>query len=545
MSAPVDYDIQQLRVDYRTRTGNLAAVRDISIRIAAGETVALVGESGSGKSSVAGAIINALPDNARARAESLRLGEADLRGISERQWRRIRGRRIGMVAQDPGSSLNPVKDIGHQVAEALTVHGVPAREARARVTEILARAGMPDPEYYADLYPHQLSGGLQQRALIAIAVANEPGLIIADEPTSALDVTTQRHVLDELAVLSADRGSSVLLITRDLGVALDRADRILVMKEGRIVDRFRPSEQNDPERAPYTAELFAAAPGLRAASGGLPRERPALTTAGRDDVILRAEGLVKVFPGAREGSAAVDGVSFAVRRGQTLALVGESGSGKSTTARMALGLVAPSQGSVVFTGADEDAIRVDRLPAAQRRGFRRKAQFVYQNPYGSLNPLFSVARIIAEPLTAFQVGTKAERTERIQYLLDAVALPAALAENRPAELSGGQRQRVAIARALALEPELLVLDEPVSALDVRVQAQVLELLRELQSRLGLSYLLISHDLAVVRDVADEVLVMASGTVVESGRTADVFEHPQAPLTRALLDAIPGRIAPVA
>jgi peptide/nickel transport system ATP-binding protein len=506
--------IADLAVSYQA----VPAVRDVGFDVGEGEVVAVVGESGSGKSTTAHAAIGLLPRGGRVDGGSITFDGRDLLALSDRQWRGVRGREIALVPQDPAVSLNPVHRIGDQVAEVLRIHGLAERRtASLQAIELLERAGVPSPELRARQYPHQLSGGLRQRVLIAAALAGRPKLIIADEPTSALDVTVQRRILDHLTSLAADSGTAILLITHDLGVAADRASRIVVLSQGSVVEEG--SSVVSAPTHPYTQQLLAAAPSMSSAL------RPAAPPA---EPLVSVRDLAKTFDG---GIRAVDGVSFDIPRGQTLALVGESGSGKSTTARMVLRLETPSAGTVEFDGRD-----ITALPGGDLRRLRRRMQIVYQNPYASLNPKFSVEDVVAEPLRAFGVP---DRRARVSELLEQVALPTSVARRKPAELSGGQRQRVAIARALALKPDLVVCDEPVSALDVSVQAQILRLLADLQSSMGLSYLFISHDLAVVRQLADHVGVMRAGTLVELGPAAQVLADPESEYTKELLAAIPG------
>lgn len=528
--------VRDLAVSYRTGRGDVHAVRDVSLHVDTGETVAVVGESGSGKSTTAAAVVRLLAPAARITSGAIDLLGHDLATASPRVLRTVRGALVGLVPQDPTVSLNPVTRIGDQVAEALVVHGLADRRGAAReAVEALRRTGLPEPELRARQYPHELSGGMRQRVLIAIALVARPRLLVADEPTSALDVTVQRRILDHLDELTAATGTGVLLITHDLGVAADRADRIVVMSRGRVVEAGTPDEVLGSPREAYTRALLAAAPSLRGA-------RRAATPPVATDTppALEVRGLVKDFPlprTSRTGAGvlrAVDDVSFAVPRGRTLALVGESGSGKSTTARLALRLTEPTAGTVHVDGAD-----VTRARGEQLRSLRRRLQVVQQNPYASLDPRWTVERIVTEPLRAFRVGDRRERAARAAELLDLVALPASALHRNPAELSGGQRQRVAIARALSVRPDIVVLDEPVSALDVSVQAQILDLLADLQRDLAVSYLFISHDLAVVRQVAHEVVVLRHGRVVEQGDVETVFARPSHPYTTELLDAIPG------
>ncbi|MEU3518372.1 ABC transporter ATP-binding protein [Streptomyces sp. NPDC006654] len=534
--------IRGLSVSYRTRGGTVPAVRGVDLDVWPGQVTAVVGESGSGKSTTAHAVIRLLAANGTVEAGTIGFGRHDLATLSEAELRTVRGARIGLVPQDPTVSLNPVKRVGEQVAEVLRIHGrATRRSAAAEAVAVLDRAGLADAAVRARQYPHELSGGMRQRVLIAIAIAAGPELIIADEPTSALDVTVQRVILDHLQRLAEESGTAVLLVTHDLGVAADRSQRLVVMERGRVVEAGETrSVLADPQHE-YTRRLLASAPGAATAA---PRTPVAAGAADPATVpLVEVRDLVKEFRLPRTGGEArtlraVDGVSLTLHRGRTLALVGESGSGKSTTARLVLRLADPTSGQVLFDGADVTTAR-----AGQVRELRRRAQLVYQNPYASLNPRFSIGDVVTEPLRAFKVGDRASRLDRARELLDRVALPAATLERRPAELSGGQRQRVAIARALALSPDLVVCDEPVSALDVSVQAQVLELLAELQERTGVAYLFISHDLAVVRQIAHEVAVMRAGRVVETGPPEALFTAPRHAYTRELLAAIPGGRVP--
>jgi peptide/nickel transport system ATP-binding protein len=507
------------------RFGDEPAVRSVDLAVHHGQTLAIVGESGSGKSTTAAAILGLLPPGGRITAGRIEFDGLDLTVATGRQLRGVRGSGIGYVPQDPMTNLNPVWRVGFQVREALRANNV-----RREPVELLADAGLPDPVEQARKYPHQLSGGMSQRALIAIGLAGRPRLLIADEPTSALDVTVQRRVLDHLQQLTGELGTAVLLITHDLALAAERAEQVIVMNQGQVVEAGAAQAiLHDPQH-PYTQRLVAAAPSLRAA----PATKP---LAESPDVIV-ATGLTKVYaqgpPWRRTEVRAVDDVSFRLRRGTTLAIAGESGSGKSTLAQMVLGLLEPSMGTVVFD--DDDVSSLGRREAL---AFRRKIQPVFQNPYASLDPMYSVAQIINEPLRIHRVGDRRSRQQAVRELAEQVALPSSLLNRHPRELSGGQRQRVAIARALALRPEVVVCDEAVSALDVLVQAQILDLLAELQAELGLTYLFISHDLAVIRQIADEVLVMRAGRVVEHAATEDVFTNPQQEYTQQLLAAIPG------
>ncbi len=531
-------EIRGLSVSYRTRGGTVPAVRGVDLDVWPGQVTAVVGESGSGKSTTAHAVTRLLAANGTIDAGTVRFGRHDLAALSEAELRTVRGAQIGLVPQDPTVSLNPVKRIGEQVAEVLRIHGLATRRgAAAEAVAVLDRAGLPDAAVRARQYPHELSGGMRQRALIAIAIAAKPRLIIADEPTSALDVTVQRIILDHLQHLTEESGTAILLVTHDLGVAADRAQRLVVMSQGKVVEAGETRAVLADPQHDYTRRLLASAPSLTTARPRTP------VPAAPAPPLVEARNLVKEFRLPRAGGEtrtlrAVDDVSLTLRRGQTLALVGESGSGKSTTARLVLRLAEATSGQVLFDGTD-----VTTAKGAEVRELRRRAQLVYQNPYASLDPRFSIGEVITEPLRAFKVGDRASRLDRARVLLDRVALPAATLERRPAELSGGQRQRVAIARALALSPDLVVCDEPVSALDVSVQAQVLDLLAELQADTGVAYLFISHDLAVVRQIAHQVAVMRAGRIVETGPPEDLFSEPRHEYTRELLAAIPGGRVP--
>lgn len=560
--------VTDLAVTYNSAHGPVHAVTDVSFSVAPGRVTAIVGESGSGKSTSAMATMGLLPANAAASGK-IELNGQDLNRITQQQWRGVRGLKIGLIPQDPGTSLNPVKTIGESVGEVLRIHrqalGNPSKqERRATVIELLDAVGIDNPELRYDQYPHELSGGMRQRALIAAALATEPDLIIADEPTSALDVTVQQTILDLIDQLREDRGIGVLLITHDLAVASDRADELVVMQSGQVKEAGLTGRILGDPRHPYTRRLLDDAPGLtnpvrqperarkhKAASapaadapGGEvnPEEKTPATPAARDSEestlpLLRVSSMSKQFQPARgqEGFTAVDGVSFSVARGTTHAIVGQSGSGKSTLARMICAFEEPSTGAAYLEGA-----AINDLAAKDPRQLRRRLQMVYQNPYGSLDPRQSIGSAIAEPLRNLSSLTRTQIRAKVTEVLDQVSLPEALANRRAGELSGGQRQRVAIARALVLEPELLVLDEAVSALDVTVQARILELLNELQEELDLTYLFISHDLAVVREISDTVSVMSKGRQVELGFTEEIFNDPEHEFTRELLRAIPGQ-----
>ena len=533
--------VTDLAVDFATMDGVVHAVEGVDLEIRAGETVAIVGESGSGKSTTAMAIIGLLGGSGRIAGGSIRLDGRDITHASEAQLREIRGREIGMVPQDPMSNLNPVSKIGTQVAETLLAHGkATRRDVDQKVVEALSAAGLPDPAQRAKQYPHEFSGGMRQRALIAIGLACKPRLLIADEPTSALDVTVQQTILDQIGAMTRELGTAVLLITHDLGLAAERAERVVVMHRGRVVEQGPARQILDDPQHPYTQALVKAAPSVAAA-----RLQPEAFTTPREeqkadapaaDHIVEIEGLRKVYPvrGQKEDFVAVDDVSLAIPRGETVAIVGESGSGKTTTARMLLKLIEPTAGSIRFEGKE-----ISSLSRAETRSFRQRVQPIFQDPYSSLNPMFTIERLIGEPLEFYRRGSAAERRARVRKLLDDVALPQSMLRRYPSELSGGQRQRVAIARALALSPDLIVCDEPVSALDVLVQDQILTLLGDLQSEYGLSYLFISHDLAVVRLISDYVCVMKDGALVEAASSEEIFTNPRDPYTRRLLASIPG------
>ena len=535
--API-LDAAGLRVAYRDRSGLRTVVHDIDFEVRAGEVVALVGESGSGKSSTAQALIGLLPEGGLLQQGTVRLNGENIAGWPQRRLDGIRGSVISLVPQDPGNSLNPVRTIGEQVAEILTVHGrASGAAARAKAVELLKRVGLSQPELRAKQYPHELSGGMRQRVLIAIAIALKPSLIIADEPTSALDVTVQRHILDLIDDLRREYGTAVLLVTHDLGIAADRSDRLIVLQHGRIQEQGRTADILRNPQSSYTRRLLADAPSLNARPKRSP-PRASVSAAPADDIIV-VDRLVQDFGTGSDGSfRAVDDVSFRVRRGSTHAIVGESGSGKTTTIRIVSAFQRPTSGQVVIDGLDLSSLRGETL-----RLFRKKIQLVYQNPYGSLDPRQTIERIVEEPLLNFERLPRRERLAKVAATLEKVRLPTDLLQRRPHALSGGQRQRVAIARALVLDPQILVLDEAVSALDVTVQAQILDLLDELQRELGLTYLFVSHDLAVVRQIADTVSVLNGGRLVETGGVEDVFSNPKSPYTRELIDAVPGKKFP--
>ena len=529
-------EVQNLVIAYRDHSGQeQRVVHGLSFSVAPGEVVALVGESGSGKTTTAQAVIGLLADNGRREQGSIRLQGTEVSDWSAARWNSIRGRVLSLVPQDPTTSLNPVRTVGDQVGEILRIHGLRDRSAiETRVIDLLTRVGLSQPALRARQYPHELSGGMRQRVLIAIAIALRPALIIADEPTSALDVTVQRRILDLIDELRRETGTAVLLVTHDLGVAADRAHRLIVMQGGRIQEQGPTLELLRHPQSAYTRRLLSDAPSLTHA----PRRTAPSAAAAAQDWAIEVENLVHDFHAPGQGGGvfrAVDGVSLRLRRGSTHAIVGESGSGKTTTIRDIVGLARPTSGRIRIAGAELTGLRGEAL-----RQLRRKVQLVYQNPFSSLDPRQRVFDIIEEPLLNFEPLPPQERRQRVHDMLERVGLPAAVLERRPHALSGGQRQRVAIARALVLQPEVVVLDEAVSALDVTVQAQILALLAQLQQDLGLSYLFISHDLAVVRQIADTVSVLRAGKVVDAGSVEDVFLHPTSDYTRELMDAIPGK-----
>ena len=516
------------------------AVRSVDLAIAPGETVAVVGESGSGKSSIAKAIMGLLPVGARASGSIVVRGERFDAGSSA--LARLRGRVIGLVPQDPSASLNPTMRIGRQVGEVL----VKARGRRypaldADVIELLEQVGLDQPAVKARQYPHELSGGMRQRVLIAIAMAGDPALIIADEPTSALDVTVQRKVLDHLDMVVRKRNTALLLITHDLGVAFDRAHRIVFMHDGRIVESGPSRKILAHPAHDYTRSLIAAAPACAGTGNPAIRHRHVAEA----PEFFRLEGVSKQFrlPYAIDDTrlhTALHDVTISARRGQTLAIVGESGSGKTTALRIALGLEPATSGRVIFEGREIGTLGWNAL-----RPLRRRIQLVQQNPFTALDPRFTVRQSVVEPLVSFGERDRGVLDAAARRLLTLVCLPVTLLERLPRQLSGGQQQRVAIARALALEPDLLFLDEPVSALDAVTQRQILDLLGTLQAELGVSYVMVSHDLAAVASIAHHVAVLRRGRVVEQGTIAQIFGAPESDYTRALLDAIPGRRRAVA
>jgi peptide/nickel transport system ATP-binding protein len=558
-------EVRGLSIDFHTEDGVVHAVQDLDFDLARGRTLGLVGESGSGKSVTALSVMRLIPQPpGRIVGGSMRFGGEDLLALPEAAMQRIRGKRIGMIFQEPMTSLNPVFTIGEQIAEVLRRHeGLSRRAARDRAHELLDQVGIPDPRRRLDSYPHELSGGQRQRAMIAQAIACEPELLIADEPTTALDVTIQKQVLDLMGELQVRYGMGMLFITHDLGVIAELAHEVVVMYRARRVEAGATGAIFRDASHPYTRALIACRPRPGANpprlltvrdymdEQGHAREVPAERLRSRPardpaalaaaPMLLEVRGLTTVFESGggwlgppRRLINAVDEVDLNLRRGQTLGVVGESGSGKTTLGRSLLRLIEPVAGRVVFDGTD-----VTALAAPALKSMRRRMQIVFQDPYASLDPRMTVGDILMEPMQVHGLGgSRSERLDRVAQLLVRVGL---LPEHRlryPHEFSGGQRQRIGIARALAVEPEFIVCDESVSALDVSVQAQILNLLLDLQDELGLSYLFISHDLGVIDFIAHEVAVMQQGRIVEHGPADAVYRDPQHPYTRKLLEAVP-------
>ena len=527
-AAPADLPVlavRDLTITFRgTQDGAGRVVDSVGFDLRAGRVLALVGESGSGKSLTAMSVLGLVPSTATV-AGSIRLQGDELQGADAATLRSVRGGRVGTVFQEPMSAFDPVYRVGDQIAEAIGAHRTSGSGKRERVLELLAAVGLADPKRIAASFPHQLSGGQLQRAMIAMAISNDPVALIADEPTTALDVTVQAGILDLLRSLAHDRGTAILLITHDMGVVADLADDVLVLQRGRVVESGTVRQVLLAPEQPYTRELLASVPSVDA--GG-----PQPTRVEGEPVAVLDRAAVTYRRRGRRLTA-LDGVDLRIRAGEVVGLVGESGSGKSTAGRALVGLVPLSGGEASVTGVD-----LRRGGRRARRAVRARIGYVFQDPASSLNPRTTIGWSIAEPLQLHTRRTPDERRARVAELLEAVRLPAAFADRYPHELSGGQRQRVAIARALALDPDLLIADEPTSALDVSVQAAVLDLLADLQRRRGFACLLISHDLAVVRRLADTVVVLRDGRVVEHGPTGRVLGEPADPYTRRLLAAVP-------
>ncbi|MEH6774337.1 MAG: ABC transporter ATP-binding protein [Cereibacter changlensis] len=528
-------EVSGLGVRFHTRAGIVDAVCDVSWHLERGETLAILGESGSGKSVSAAAIMGLIDmPPGEIHSGTITFDGRDMLGLTSAQRRQINGKRIAMIFQDPLAALNPVYSVGSQIAESMIVHGVAPSEARRRAVALLEKVAISEPERRFHEYPHQFSGGQRQRVMIAAAIAMEPDVLIADEPTSALDVTVQAEILKLLKTLQAETGMGILMITHDLGVATEVADRVAVMRRGEVVEQG-PLQRvlTAPER-PYTRQLLDAVPGRHGFAAH--KERAETET------LLEVKNLSK-FYGVTSGMMhtltgreirALDDVSLTLTKGEVLGIVGESGSGKSTLVNTLLGLTAPSQGEVMFRGQS--------MLSGNNRAMskiRRNIQVVFQDPTASLNPRMSVRRIISEPWAVHKgVLPRAQWRGRVAELLEQVGLSPDHADRYPHQFSGGQRQRIAIARALALQPEVIICDEAVSALDVSVQAQVIQLLKQLRRDHGLSYLFVAHDLPVVQDFADRVAVMQGGRIVEIGQTETIFERPQHPYTRKLLASRP-------
>ena len=516
-----------LDVTFDTEDGPVHAVRGVSFGVRRGETLAVVGESGSGKSQTMMAVMGLLAANGRATG-SARYHGTDLIGLPPRELNRYRGARISMIFQEPMTSLDPLYTVGRQIGEVIRHHSpMRGRAARARVLELLALVGIPEPERRIDAYPHELSGGQRQRVMIAMALANEPELLIADEPTTALDVTVQAQILDLIASLQKRLGMAVLLITHDLGVVRHYASRVVVMRHGEIVETGQTSGIFADPRHDYTRMLIAAEPKGR--KPPVAADAPSILSAQEIsvDYRLRGTGLLR---GPRLFRA-VDAISLDLKRGQTIGIVGESGSGKSTLGRAILRLV-PSEGRIIFEGQE-----IGTRDKAAMRPLRRELQLMFQDPYGSLSPRLTVGEIITEGLLVHEPSIgKADRDKRAAAALEEVGLPPSARNRYPHEFSGGQRQRIAIARAIILKPKVIVLDEPTSALDRSVQVQIVALLRRLQDEHGLSYVFISHDLSVVRAMSDHIMVMKDGKLMEEGGTDEIFTRPRAAYTRSLIAA---------
>ncbi|KAA9134464.1 ABC transporter ATP-binding protein [Microbacterium caowuchunii] len=522
-------DIRGLDVTFSTDGGDVRAVRDVSLHVQRGEVLAIVGESGSGKTVTARSILGLLPETATAEGAVL-LDGIDVVAIGREELRKVRGTKAAMIFQEPSTALNPVFTVGWQLIEGLRAHRrISRKDARATAVEMLGRVGIPDPEKRIDHYPHQFSGGQKQRIVIAMALALEPTVILADEPTTALDVTVQAEILDLLRRVRDEFGTAIVLITHNMGVVADLADRVAVMLNGEVVETAPARELFASPQHEYTRRLLAAVPRLEIVD----RQPPASVS---DEAVVEADGLVIEYPG-RLGTPtfrAVDGVSFRIGPGEVLGLVGESGSGKTTIGRAIAGLAPVSGGSLRVLGAEMNGMKERRF-----RRLRKDLGFVFQDPATSFNPLLTVAECVAEPLIVHGTArTAADARDKVDELLEAVQLPKAFGDRFPHELSGGQRQRASLARALALDPKLLIADEPTSALDVSVQARVLDLFAELQARFGFATLFITHDLAVVDILAHRVVVLHRGRIAEEGRTADVLGSPKDAYTQRLIASLP-------
>jgi peptide/nickel transport system ATP-binding protein len=523
---PVLLGVEGLSVAY----GDQQVVDDVSFELGRGQSLALIGESGSGKTTIARTVLRLLPKGAKILGGRVTFDGRDVTGISEREFRPLRGGQLGFVPQDPGNALNPVRGIGVQAHETARLLNLKSRAAeRDRILETFSEVGLADPERIYHSHPHELSGGMLQRVLIGLALLPRPSLIVADEPTSGLDVTIQKVVLDLFQELKTSLGISLLFITHDLAIAAERADHLVVLRDGAVQEQGPSRTVFTAPRSDYARELQADVPAInpdRYRSIHVARNTTERNALGNQ---IEVRSVSKRF----DDVTAADNISFTVQRGKTHALVGESGSGKTTTVRLLLGLERADGGEIVVG----DTV-VNGHSSAQWRSVRRHLQLVYQNPFTSLDPTWRVSKIVREPLDRFGVGDTAERRERVAEAIRSVGLSEEMLSRKPANLSGGQRQRVAIARSLVLRPDVLVLDEPTSALDVTVQAEIIDLLFRLQGELGLTYLFVSHDLSLVRQLADTVSVLQRGRVVETGPVERIFSEPEHPYTRALLDAIP-------
>jgi peptide/nickel transport system ATP-binding protein len=544
-ASPAVLSLDGLCVDARTPQGRRRVIDDVGFELIAGETLCIAGESGSGKSVTSLAIMGLLPKTSlQVASGSIRLGARELVGLSNGEMRKIRGGEIAMIFQEPMTSLNPVMTIGDQMSEVIREHHAAGGEGAASVARrMLDAVHMSEPARRLTQYPHELSGGMRQRVMIAMALSCQPKVMIADEPTTALDVTVQAQILTLMRELKAEFGTSIILITHDMGVVAQMADRVLVMQHGKLVEQGSASAIFNAPKDPYTRELLGSVlrlgsrkgedgpPRISVAPVGKPEPKaaPVLEVSGLGVVYGRRNGW---FGKGAQGNAAVAGVSFSIQQGETLGLVGESGSGKSTTGKAVLGLI-PFTGTVKIDGQD-----IAGLSHRQMQPVRRSVQMIFQDPYASLDPRMAIGAAIAEPLVIHNLGNSGERKDRVAELLRRVGLPTDAATRYPHEFSGGQRQRICIARALALEPKLIVADESVAALDVSVRAKVLDLMLELQETMGLSYLFISHDMAVIERMSHKVAVMRAGRIVEAGARRSVFEDPQDEYTRTLIAAVP-------
>ena len=534
-------DIRGLEVSFSTDAGVVKAVDGVSLTVERGKVLAIVGESGSGKTVTAKTILGLLPETATASGAVLlasgKGGSNDIVSLSRGRLREVRGTDVAMVFQEPSTALNPVYTVGWQIAEGLRAHGrLSRKEARAQAIDILRRVGIPEPEKRVDYYPHQFSGGQKQRVVIAMALVLDPGLIVADEPTTALDVTVQAEILDLLRRCRDEFGTAIVLITHNMGVVADLADRVAVMYQGKVVEEADTATLFSAPTAEYTKKLLASVPYVGQGKARTADRAAARAASAPTEAVVTATELVIEYPGrlGRPGFRAVDGVSFAIRPGEVLGLVGESGSGKTTIGRAIAGLTKVSGGSLSVLGTEMLGVK-----ERQFRKHRVDIGFVFQDPASSFNPLLTIAQAVAEPLVVHgKAGDAAAARSRVDELLEAVQLPRSYGARYPHELSGGQRQRASLARALALAPKLLIADEPTSALDVSVQARVLELFSELQAEFGFAALFISHDLAVVDLLADRIAVLYRGKLVEEGTGAEVLGAPQHPYTRRLLASLP-------